>query len=96
MTETIQDRAARLLAAHVRPRDRPRPPLTCGTPGCGTTAGTRPFVRGPLCPDHAPPQPTWAPSPIASPSDTMPARTYGTATTDPPRIAVDGVTVLPP
>lgn len=83
MSEPIEDRAARLLREHVRPRDRPRPPLSCGIPDCGRTDGTRPFLRGPLCPDHAPPLPTWAPSSVASPSDTMPPRTYGTATTDP-------------
>lgn len=82
MTDSLEARAARYLADHVIPRDRPRPPVPCSTPGCDRTP-TRPFLRGALCADCAPAQPTWAPSPVPSPSDTMPPRVYGTATTDP-------------
>ncbi len=80
--ETLDQRAARYLAAHVIPRDQPRPPIPCCIVECGQ-APTRPFLRGPLCPEHAPAQPSWAPSSVPSPSDTMPPPTYGTATTDP-------------
>lgn len=79
MTESLEARAARYLAAHVIPRDRPRPPRPCRD--CGTTDGTRAFMNGPLCADHAPPLPRHLPPVTVSPG--LPPRTYGTATTDP-------------
>lgn len=83
MSETLEQRAARILQAHTIPRDRPPPLLRCVIRDCGQTEGARPFLRGPLCLDHQPALPGHRPSPVPSPSDTMPARTYGTATTDP-------------
>lgn len=82
MTESLAARADRYLAQHVIPRDRPRPARPCAILNCDRE-DTRPYLRGPLCPDHAPPAPLHLPSPHPSPSDTMPPRIYGTATTDP-------------